>query len=178
MSEADRIFLIRHPAVALPPGLCYGRSDVAPAAPVGELAARLRAQLPPACHVVASPLQRCRRLAAALGLGFECDPRLVEMDFGEWELRAWNAIERNAIDAWAADPLGFRPPGGERVMEMAERAWRALDDALASSPGPLAIVAHGGPLRAIVGRLAGIPPEAWCQRAIATGELQVFSRPR
>lgn len=173
-----RVFLLRHPAVALPAGICYGRSDVAPAAPVGALAARVRAGLPHGCRILSSPLQRCRRVAAALGGAFECDPRLREMDFGAWELRAWSAIERGAIDAWAADPLGFRPPAGESVLEMAERAWQALDDALASTPGPLLIVAHGGPLRAIIGRLAGLPAGAWSTHPIATGELQVFSRPR
>lgn len=43
------------------------------------------------------------------------------MGFGAWEMRAWNAIPRAEVDAWAADLLHYRPDGGENVLDMACR---------------------------------------------------------
>lgn len=164
------VYLIRHPAVAVPPGICYGQSDVALAAPVGALTDTLRAQLPASFRLLSSPLTRCRRLAEALG-DPEFDARLMEIDFGTWELRAWDEIERHLIDVWAADPLHFRAHGGESVMQMATRAIAALEEALAEEPRPVVIVGHAGPLRALAGHLQGMPPQTWMQLGFAHGSL-------
>ncbi len=154
------LYLIRHPRPDVPPGTCYGASDVGLAEPVAPVAARLRPMLPPDPVVYSSPLGRALRLAEALGSP-HADARLREIDFGEWELRPFAAL-RGELDAWAADPLGFRAPGGESVQEMAARVDAALDDILAAHPdGAVAVVAHGGPLRAIAGRLIGLPQDRW-----------------
>ncbi|MDP5239152.1 alpha-ribazole phosphatase [Uliginosibacterium sp. 31-16] len=166
----SQVYLIRHPAVAVPPGICYGQSDVALAAPVEATAAHLRAQLPARFRLLSSPLTRCRLLAEALGEPV-FDARLMEIDFGSWELRAWDEIERHLIDAWAADPLHFRAHGGESVMQMAERAISALQQALAEEPRPVVIVGHAGPLRALAGHLQGMPPQSWMQLGFAYGSL-------
>lgn len=169
------VYLIRHPAVAVS-GLCYGQSDVALAAPVATLAARLRHQLPAEFTLLSSPLSRCRLLAEALGTP-RLDARLMEIDFGDWEMRAWDAIGREQIDAWAADPLGFREHGGESVMMMAGRALAALEDALHDSTGALVIVSHGGPLRALCGHLQGLPAQDWSRLDFGLGELRALPRP-
>ena len=56
--------------------------------------------------VVASPLLRAKETAALLfsHQPITLEPRLVEMDFGAWEMQPWDAIPRDQIDAWAADP--------------------------------------------------------------------------
>ncbi|MCB1917347.1 MAG: histidine phosphatase family protein [Rhodocyclaceae bacterium] len=153
-----QLFLIRHPRPEVPAGVCYGRSDVGLAEPVAAAAHRLAALLPPGCRIVSSPLQRARLLAEALG-PVRLEPRLAEMDFGEWELCPFDGL-RGQLDAWAADPLGFCPPGGESAAQMASRACAAAAELLTGT-GPLAVVAHGGPLRAIAGDLLGLAPERW-----------------
>ena len=168
--HAKAIYLIRHPAVAVPPGICYGQSDVALAALVDELAASLRAQLPADFRLLSSPLTRCRQLAEALGTP-RFDARLMEIDFGEWEMRAWDDIPRDLIDAWAADPMHFCGHGGESVAQMAARAIAALKEALADPPRPVVIVGHAGPLRALAGHLQGMRPQTWMQLGFATGSL-------
>lgn len=172
----NTIYLIRHPAVAVPPGTCYGQSDVALREPVDALAASLRAQLPECFALLSSPLSRCRLLAEALGTP-KLDPRLMEIDFGAWEMHSFDAIERRLIDAWAADPLDFRAHGGESVRQMATRAVAVLNEALAEKPLPLVIVGHAGPLRALAGHLQGMPPEAWMQLGFAYGQLQIIHAP-
>lgn len=174
--DAGGVHLIRHPAVAVS-GICYGQSDIALAEPVDALAASLRTQLPDEFTLLASPLTRCRVLAEALGRP-QLDARLMEIDFGKWELQPWNDIDRNLLDAWAANPLDFRSHGGESVRQMAGRAIAALEDALGESGEPLVIVSHGGPLRAMLGHLRGLAPAEWLALRIDYGSLHRADRHR
>jgi alpha-ribazole phosphatase len=164
------LHLIRHPRPDVPPGVCYGRSDVGLAEPAAPVATRLRPLLPPHFSLHASPLARARLLALELGSP-RLDERLREIDFGEWELQPFAALGP-AINAWAADPMGFRAPGGESAREMATRALQWLAE-LRDAPvaDPLVVIAHGGPLRAIAGDLLGLPPERWLGLDFAYGHV-------
>jgi alpha-ribazole phosphatase len=164
------LHLIRHPRPAVAPGICYGRLDLDLAESATAVAARLRPLLPAAFELHASPLARARLLADELGTP-RLDARLQEMHFGAWEGRSFDAIGA-AIDEWAADPLGFRAPGGESAQEMARRALHWLDEQLAATPAqPLVVVAHGGPLRAIAGNLLGLPAERWLALDFGCGQV-------
>ena len=173
-----RLLLLRHTAVAPRwAGTCYGRHDVG----LG-LAGRRHAQYLAATleldgfrRVVASPARRARLLggllARRLATRLEIEPRLAERDFGAWERRSWDAIWQetgSAMDGMIESPGAFRPGGGETTDELAARV-RAWFDAL---PGTCAVVAvaHGGPIAALVGGLAGEPPRDWLRRVPAPGE--------
>ena len=144
----SRIVLLRHPRADAPPGLCYGRLEVGigPDAPA-EIAAALR-ETPPVTRVIASPARRCGALATALarrdGVPVLADPRLRELDFGRWEGRRWDAIDRAESDPWAEDPMERAPPGGERFRDLLARVAECLGAARAGD----ALVAHAGPIRA------------------------------
>lgn len=161
------LHLIRHPRPAVAAGVCYGRSDLELAEPAELAAARLRPLLPAAYQLHASPLRRARLLAEALGQP-RVDERLQEIHFGDWEGCRYDDIG-SALDGWVADPLGFRAPGGESAREMAARVHAWLDEALAAPAAAQVVVAHGGPLRAIAGRLLGLPPERWLALDFACG---------
>ena len=107
---------------------------------------------------MSSPRRRCRRLAeriaAARRLALTEDPRLAEMDFGAWEGRAWGAIARDELDAWAADFHQARPHGGESVAMLAARVGAALAEAAPADP-PVLWVTHSGVVRAACA-LAGV----------------------
>ncbi len=107
--------LIRHTRVAIPQGLCYGRTDVPLAESFEREAATVRASLPwTPLAVWSSPAERCRRLAARLAAGeVRIEPRLAELDMGEWDGRKWDELSGPVHEAWKADPWGTRPPGGE-----------------------------------------------------------------
>jgi len=178
-----QLHLIRHPRPAVEPGICYGQTDLGLAESPAAVAERLRPLLPESFALHASPLARARLLAESLGRP-RLDERLKEIHFGDWEGRSFTDIG-SAIDDWAADPLGFRPPGGESPREMATRVlqWLAehgltprTPDATgirASPPLPdaLVVVAHGGPLRAIAGHLLGMPPERWIGLDFGCGQV-------
>ena len=165
-----QLHLIRHPRPAIEPGICYGQSDIGLAECAVEVATRLKPLLPDAYTVHASPLLRARLLAEALGTP-TLDERLKEIHFGDWEGRSFESIG-SAIDDWAADPLGFRAPGGESAHEMSARVLHWLSALQLSAPTePVVVVAHGGPLRAIAGHLLGLPPERWLGLDFGCGQV-------
>lgn len=146
-----QLYLIRHPKPDIDTGVCYGRSDLGLAEDAGERADALRALLPADAPLWSSPLRRCLELARALHAVPVIDERLVEMHFGSWEMRRWDEIPRHEIDAWAADPVGYAPPGGESPAELRARVSGLLQEL----PEVAVLVAHGGVLRACVAELTG-----------------------
>jgi alpha-ribazole phosphatase len=151
-----RIALVRHPAPLIGPGICYGRLDVklhpSAAVPLAALAARLAGF----ADVVTSPARRCRLTAAAIAGHATIDPRLLELDFGAWEGQPWDTVPRRDLDRWAADPLGFAPPGGETGAALVGRVRGFHDDLLARARDCV-VVSHGGPLRVLAALLHGRP---------------------
>jgi len=146
-----RLFLIRHPLPAVPPGTCYGRTDLPLADDPAAHAAALRLLLPAAAPLYASPLARCRRLAELLHPTPIVDERLREIDFGDWEMRPWDSLDRALLDAWAADPFHFVPPGGEAVADLRRRVAAFL----AELPEQAVLVAHAGVMKVCAAELAG-----------------------
>lgn len=148
-----RLYLVRHPRPAVADGTCYGRTDLPLAADPAACADGLRSLLPFDAPVFSSPLSRCRRLAEQLHAAPVFDDRLREMDFGDWEMQAWDAIDRAALDAWAADPLYFVPPGGEAVADLRAR----VAEFVSQLPDEAVLVAHAGVMKACVAELVGVP---------------------
>ena len=149
------LHLVRHPRPRVDPGVCYGRLDLA-AENADAVAAVLRAELPPGLPVWSSPLARCRVLAEALHESPRVDARLAEMDFGDWEGRAWDDIPRGELDAWAADVAGYAPPGGETPRALQRRA---LDFVAGLEVPEAVVVTHAGVMRTLVAHVRGLPPE-------------------
>lgn len=156
-----QLYLIRHPAPQVAAGVCYGRTDLPLAEDVAAAAARIVAQLPPHLPVFTSPLQRCRQLADALHPAPRSDPRLQEMNFGDWEMTPWNRIQREALDGWAADPLGYAPPQGESVGQMQERVQSFVTETRRQGLERAALVIHAGVMKVIVGHAQGLPARKW-----------------
>lgn len=118
--------------------------------------------------VWSSSLTRCaepaRRLALAGGLPHRLDARLLELSYGVWEGRSWEALEREdgaRLSAWMAAWREAAPPDGESVMELESRVrawWSELSD------GTHLLVAHAGVVRAL--RVI-VADESW-ENAMAT----------
>ncbi|MDK9716227.1 MAG: alpha-ribazole phosphatase [Sulfuritalea sp.] len=156
-----QLYLIRHPTPQVAMGICYGRTDLALAGDVAAAAARIAPQLPAQAPLFTSPLQRCRQLADALHPAPRSDPRLREMNFGAWEMRPWNQIQREALDGWAADPLGYAPPGGESVAQLQARVQDFVMELRREGLEHAALVTHAGVLKVIVGHSRQLPAREW-----------------
>jgi len=173
-----RLWLVRHAAPLVAPGVCYGRLDVDADAQATQQAAQALAQaLPARASVRHSPLRRCAQLAQALQalrpeLASQPDARLQEMDFGAWEGRPWDALPRCELDAWAEDLHGHAPGGGEPLAVMLVRVQEALD-ALCSEQD-MVWITHAGVARCVhwlrthPGRTA--TAAEWTQPAPAPGQ--------
>lgn len=103
-----------------------------------------------------SPLSRARDTAAILGVAAGIEPRLIEMDWGQWEGRTLAELGLEDPDGLAANEargLDFRPPGGEspRQVQARIRPWLAE----IAHGGAIAAVSHKGVIRAVVGLATG-----------------------
>lgn len=157
------LHLVRHPPPRIEAGICYGRLDI-PAENVVLAAERLISELPPGLPVYSSPLCRCRELAERLHPVPQIDARLQEMDFGAWEGRAWDAIPRDELEAWAADIAGYAPPGGESPLAVQARALAFVADL---SVPEAVLVTHAGVIRVLLAHVHDWPPARWADWHLA-----------
>ena len=161
-----RLLLIRH---AEPDedarGRCYGRLDVglSPAGLAGakRLAESLREVELEAVYV--SPRLRAVQTAAAFGSSPTVDDRLRELDFGRLEGRTYDEIEREQPELfrrWMETPTQVHFPGGESYAELRDRVAATLADVVAAHEGlTVALVSHGGVVRAALSVALGLPDE-------------------
>jgi alpha-ribazole phosphatase len=147
------VWTVRHTAVDLPRGVCYGRTDVPLAASFPDEAAAVRRALAGVRFdsVWSSPAGRCVALAeacgfngAALGGQLNLDERLRELDFGEWEMRRFDEIDDPRLALWYADWLHTRPTGGESFAEQCARVAEFLEELRLSSFRRVLVFTHSG----------------------------------
>lgn len=155
------LYLIRHTKPNIEPGICYGHLDLSVADSFDAEATRVLHSLPALELIIASPLLRTHRLGEFLAQELQCplrsDTRLIEKHFGTWEGKAWDDIPRREIDAWAADLMDYAPPGGESARHLMQRVQEFMDDLAQLPQQHIALVAHGGSLRALLALIADIP---------------------
>ena len=144
------VILIRHTSVDVPPGMCYGQTDV-PLKPTFETEAavtaeNLKAYLP-FDHVYTSPLTRCVRLATYCGYpDAERDKRIMEINFGDWEMKPFEQNEDPRLQEWYADYMNVAATGGESFTMQYRRVSQFLDELKKQPYTRVAIFAHGGVL--------------------------------
>jgi alpha-ribazole phosphatase len=166
------VYFVRHPRPAVPPGVCYGSTDLGLAEDASLVAARLLPALPRHLPLFASPLGRCRALAERLHPAPIYDERLKEMNFGDWELRPWSELPRSELDAWAASPLDYAPPGGEPVSALKRRVAAFVADRSVAGDASIIVVSHAGVLKVLAAELAGHPFEVWSTLTLDFGAMR------
>ena len=171
------LFLVRHGETAWNrEGRWQGQHDE-PLSDLGRaqaaaIADRLRPLHPHALH--ASDLSRAWSTALAIGeatgLTPLSDPRLREVDVGEW--RGLTPAETAArypagYARWREGGTGWRD--GETYAAMRVRAVAALDELLRGrdADSRIVVVTHGGVIRALVLHSLGLPDER--RRSLGTG---------
>jgi alpha-ribazole phosphatase len=149
-----KLTLIRHTALQIEPGICYGQSDIDVAASFTSEVESTQSKLANSAFdaLYTSPLQRCVKLAEALNLGdVTQDERLKELHFGDWELRAWDDIPREIFDAWGNDYANKAPPNGETFSQLQQRGVSFLDEILSKHHNEnIGVITHGGMIRALL----------------------------
>ena len=181
-----QLYLIRHPQPSVSSSICYGQTDIGLAPEslreLDALASKLRQQLPPQVPVYCSPLLRCRLLAEKLSASASSDARLAEMHFGQWEMCLWDALPREQLDAWAADPLHYTIPGGESVAQMQQRILSFMQEQHKQGIKNMALVTHAGVMKILfaqVGARHAVPLQTneWMSLRFNYSTLHVVNYP-
>ncbi len=168
LTASTWVYLIRHGEVeCAAEGRFFGPTDVALSAAgclqVEALGRRLGTEAIAA--VYSSDLRRARQsadpLAAARGVPPVAVPDLREVAMGRWEGLTFpeiRATEPDAAARWLADPVTFAFPEGESLADLRARVAPALGALVERHRGDrIAIVAHGGSNRVVLGEALGLP---------------------
>jgi len=153
------IHLIRHTTPEIEPGICYGQTDL-PLASTFETESdcvlkKLRHHYD---AIYSSPLLRCIKLSEKLNTDHRItDKRLLEYNFGDWELMPWHNFTSTEAKSWMKNFEHQSTPNGECMLSMQVRVHDLWSELLASSYSSIAIVTHAGVLRLIHGLILATP---------------------
>jgi broad specificity phosphatase PhoE len=172
--EPTRFWLIRHALVdENARAMLYGVMDV----PLCETTLRdqapmyaaLARRLPRRAAWWVTPLSRTRRTAEAIfSAGYpraelRVEPDLIEQSLGDWHgLPHAELPPRLTLTKHPFWPLAGaeKPPGGESMLEVIERAGLALERLAVEHEGQdVVAVSHGGTIRALVAHALGVGPD-------------------
>ncbi len=148
------IYLVRHTKVAISRDYCYGISDV-------DLAKSYKADIQTVMEKLnkiqfsksyTSPLKRCKILANSLSQNPILKDELLEMDFGDWELKKWKSLDHKQVDIWMNDFVNERPSNGENYMDFSMKSVFFFDNLVKEMEenDKVLLTTHSGVIRAII----------------------------
>jgi alpha-ribazole phosphatase/probable phosphoglycerate mutase len=176
------IYLIRHGETASNAGGRFqGQTDV-PLNEAGYEQARLAATALEGRGIGAlytSDLSRAAETARLVGERLGLTPvavsRLRETHFGAWQGHTWaeiDALYPGVAATFHADPMSTRAPGGESLEDMHARVAEALEAIIAQHPDEtVAVIAHGGPIRAMLATVLGTDLRIFPRLRLDNGSL-------
>ena len=173
-----RLALRRHADTAWSiEGRIQGRADV-------PLLKNPEIELPECCRdmrIVTSPLKRCVQTAALLGAPDAArEPRIVEMDWGEWEGESLAALRERLGEEMRANEargLDFTPPGGESPRMVFSRMKSWLEE-IGRAGTPTLAITHRGVIRAILAAASGWDMRGKPPAKLDWGAVHIFSLDR
>lgn len=183
-----RLYLVRHGiTVWNQEGRLQGHTDI-PLSEEGmvqaqKLGARLAHMEPPIQAVWSSDLMRARQtaeaVAAPFGLPVQTTPLLREIMLGEWEGLTEADIhtrgETELLHLYRQDPCEHRPPGGETLEAAYHRIISAGEQIRERyKSGAVAVVGHGGSLRALLCEALSAPPATMLCFSLSNASLSII----
>jgi alpha-ribazole phosphatase len=158
-----QFYIIRHTTPDIESGICYGNSNLNVNKHFNEEATFIKNKLkdihPHAVH--SSPLIRCSKLAQFLfpDQQIAYQTNLQELNFGDWEMKKWEEINKKEMDSWYQDFMNQCPPNGESFRQLYERVSKSFDQIANSAQdnSTTAIVCHSGTIRCLAMKYLEIP---------------------
>jgi alpha-ribazole phosphatase len=159
------VYLVRHTKPDVAVGVCYGQADIGLADSFENEWSMLKIKLEhlESPLVFSSPLQRCARLAERATNDFNLpspltDARLLELNFGDWELKSWQDIPQGIAGEWTDEHVKQAPPNGESYADLHRRAKEFLYDlAMHQNIQQALVFTHAGVIRALVAEALKVP---------------------
>ena len=168
-----KILLTRHGHVeGIEPERFRGRAELALTerglAEAQALARRIATGWKPV-EVYTSALQRCvvtgASIARACGIGAAPLPGLMDIDYGQWQMRTHDEVKAEAPEAyrqWKTMPQSMRFPGGESLQDLVARTADVLRLVLERHAGEtVVLVGHDSVNRALLLQLLDAPLSAY-----------------
>lgn len=109
-----------------------------------------------ATRLYSSDLGRCAETAGVIGhslkLGPVFEPRLRELNFGEWDGKTYDEImdlDRDRVVEWYQNPMDVSTPGGETLSQLGQRVDRWIQNVIPTidQHEVVIVVSHGGVIR-------------------------------
>ncbi|WP_040833830.1 histidine phosphatase family protein [Nocardia brevicatena] len=115
----------------------------------------------PDTWMLAGPERRTMETAELLGLAPMPEPRLRDLDSGDWGGRDMSDLTPAEAHGWLTDP-GYCAHGGESVLELLDRVRDLMGELAATAPPRTVAVTHPAVIRAaLVVTLQATPAAFW-----------------
>jgi broad specificity phosphatase PhoE len=163
-----QVFLVRHGATDWNlQGRCQGATDL----DLNEIGIRQAKQIAAALKnetihgIYSSNLKRARQTAQFFSLHHQLPVQIEtdvrELDHGELEGLTFAEIKENYsqfIQCWRTEPAEIQVPGGERLADVARRAWNGLNRIAQrhAAEEAVVVVSHNFPILGIICQITGI----------------------
>lgn len=176
------VYLVRHTQPNVDKNICYGQLDLALAESFENDFHTIQSKLPLNVDIIyTSPLERCVELSKKIAdayqydiKNYKADTRLMELNFGEWEGKSWDDIDKNILGEWMSNFVKYRVPGGENFEDLYERAmgfWEREIKQNSENSYRMLIVSHAGFIRTLLCYLQNIPLDKAFNIAIDFGSI-------
>lgn len=118
-------------------------------------------------------------IADAAGVPLIPCPGFNEVCLGAFQTLNHEQAKAQYPEAYAqyfSDRVNAAPPGGESLLQVQQRALRALDEIERDAVGctRIAVVSHGALLKTLLGAIAGIPLEHFADYDVSNGSISVI----
>ncbi|UXX78081.1 alpha-ribazole phosphatase [Reichenbachiella carrageenanivorans] len=151
------IYLIRHTTPKIEPGVCYGQSDLALTAQFESESQQVHQNIDkPFDYIFSSPLKRCTQLANTFETTVQQENRLMELNFGDWEMKKWKSIPQSALNLWMEKYVTQGPPKGESYEQLKSRVVEIFKGIISQNRTCTGIITHAGPIRAILSHVLNL----------------------
>ena len=149
------IYLVRHTTPKIDKGICYGQSDLDTTENFDLESKEIlnKISIDEQTIVYSSPSKRCTQLATLFSPDYIEDKRILELNFGDWELKKWDAIPKEEITPWMQDFVHVKVPNGESYTELAERTHSFFKEITEKNHAKVILICHGGVIRSILAKL-------------------------
>jgi len=145
-----------------------------------KIAIRLRNESLDAIY--SSDLKRARYTAKAINgyhsLKVNILPELREIDFGDWEGKTHDEIQREwrgLLDEWERKPSQIKIPRGESIKDLAERTRSTIKKIVGNYPDQrVAIITHGGLIRIVLIDALGLGLDDWWKTITSNGGISII----
>jgi alpha-ribazole phosphatase len=157
-----RIYFLRHTTLDIEDNIFYGQTDVDVSSNFINEVKIIKKKIEgedlnlKKTLVISSPLKRCVKLATALNVSFKIDPRIKELDLGDWEMKLMSSIEKSEIEKWQDNLMEYKVPNGESNKNFLKRLNGFLKDILKFEQDVL-LVAHAGSINGMISILTKEP---------------------